>query len=162
LIYRKEIGVPRAHFALSQVEEGQMHSKATQAQWPVIDNVIAPLAAWWRRRSIINENLADLDALNPTEMAHMAQDLGIAPGELRALARHSTDAADLLKKRLHALGLSRAELAKMPNAGLRDMERLCTLCRAKGRCAHDLATDPDDPVWHRYCPNEQTLTSLMR
>jgi hypothetical protein len=133
-----------------------MHSN----HWPVIDNVIAPLAKWWRRRSIINENLADLDALSPTEMASMARDLGIAPGDLRTLACYSTDAADLLEERLHALGLSRAELTA--KVELRDMERLCTLCKAKGRCAHDLAADPDDPIWHRYCPNEQILTSLVR
>lgn len=139
-----------------------MHSDPTQIHWPVIDNVIAPLAEWWRRRSIIRENLADLDALSPAAMAHMAQDLGIAPGDLRALACHHTDAADLLAKRLHALGLSSAELAKTTNSELRDMERVCTLCGAKGRCANDLATDPDGPVWRRYCPNEQTLTSLMR
>src|SRR4051794_8256008 len=76
--------------------------------------------------------------------------------------RHYTNAAELLEKRLHALGLSSAELAQTAQAELRDMERLCTLCQSKRRCARDLANNPDDPAWHRYCPNEQTLTSLAR
>ena len=77
-----------------------MHPNATQAHWPVIDNVIAPLAEWWRRHAILRENLADLDAFSPAEMARMAQDVGLAPSDLRQLARHCSDAADLLDRRL--------------------------------------------------------------
>jgi hypothetical protein len=139
-----------------------MNPNTTQAHWPVIDNVVAPLAEWWRRHAVMRENLADLDALGPEETGRMAQDVGIAPGELRELARHDSDAAGLLEKRLRVLGLSSAELVTTAPAELRDLERLCTLCRSKGRCAHDLATDPDTPAWHQYCPNEQTLTSLAR
>ena len=139
-----------------------MHPKATQAHWPVIDNVIAPLAAWWRRNAMTRENLADLEAFSPAEMARMAQDVGLSPGELRDLARHCSDAADLLDSRLGSLGLTSAGLAATAPAELRDMERLCTLCAAKGRCARDLAADPADPVWRQYCPNEQTLSSLAR
>jgi hypothetical protein len=139
-----------------------MHPNATQAHWPVIDNVIAPLAEWWRRHATLRENLADFDAFSPSEMARMAQDVGLAPSDLRQLARHCSDAADLLDRRLGALGLTTAGLAATAPAELRDMERLCTLCASKGRCARDLAADPADPVWRQYCPNEQTLTSLAR
>jgi hypothetical protein len=139
-----------------------MHPKAIQANWPVIDNVIAPLAEWWRRNATTRENLADLDSFSPGEMARMAQDVGLAPSDLRQLARHCSDAADLLDRRLGALGLTTAGLAATAPAELRDMERLCTLCASKGRCARDLAADPADPVWRQYCPNEQTLASLAR
>jgi hypothetical protein len=139
-----------------------MNSNAIQAHWPVIDNVIAPLAQWWRQQSFIRENLADLAAFGPEETARMAQDVGLAPGDLHALAHHAPDAARLLDKRLAWLGLSASELAKTAPAELRDMERLCTLCRSKGRCAHDLGADPDDPAWRQYCPNEGTLLSLAR
>lgn len=139
-----------------------MDPKVTQAQWPIVDNVIAPLADWWRRHASIQENLADLAAFGPGEMARMAQDVGVAPSELRQLARHCADAADLLDRRLEALGLSSAELVKTAPAELRDMERLCTLCVSKGRCSRDLGADPSDPVWRQYCPNEQTLVTLAR
>jgi hypothetical protein len=95
-------------------------------------------------------------------MARMAQDIAIPASDLRELARHCTDAANLLDRRLDNLGLTKAELAQTAPAQLRDMERLCTLCVSKGRCARDLATDPSDPVWRQYCPNEETIVALAR
>ena len=44
----------------------------------------------------------------------------------------------------------------------RDMERLCTMCESKGRCARDLSADPKDPVWRKYCPNEPALVALVQ
>ena len=131
-------------------------------EWPIIDNVVAPLAEWWRRHATVRENLSDLEAFGPAEMARMAQDIGISASDLRELARHSSDAADLLERRLEALGMNASDLAKTASAELRDMERLCTLCQSKGRCARDLGADPSDPVWRQYCPNEETLVSLAR
>ena len=128
--------------------------------WPLIDNVIAPLAEWWRRHAAIRENMSDLEAFAPAEMARMAQDVGIPSSDLRELARHCSEAADLLDRRLHALGMSASEVAKTAPAELRDMERLCTFCQSKGRCARDLAEDSSDPIWRQYCPNEETLIAL--
>ena len=83
--------------------------------------------------------------------------LGIPASDLRELARHCSDAADLLERRLAALGMNASELAATAPAELRDMERLC---QSKGRCARDLGADASDPVWRQYCPNEQTLVAL--
>jgi hypothetical protein len=130
--------------------------------WPVIEHLIGPLAEWWRRRAAVRENLTDLDAFSPEEMARMAQDVGISASDLRALATHCTDAADLLDRRLEALGIDSGQLALSGPAELRDMQRLCTTCQSKGRCARDLADDPDDPVWRQYCPNEETLIELAQ
>ena len=78
------------------------------------------------------------------------------------VATHCSDAADLLDRRLEACGLSAADLAQTAAAELRDMERLCTTCESKGRCARDYAADPTDPVWLEYCPNHDTITQLAR
>ena len=134
----------------------------TPDEWPIIRNVIGPLADWWRRRAIVRQNLTDLDAFDAGDMARMAQDVGLTASELRALASHCSDAADLLERRLAACGLSTTELAQTAPAELRDMERLCTTCQSKGRCARDLAADPADPVWRKYCPNEQALMEFAR
>jgi hypothetical protein len=139
-----------------------MQPKSTQPSWPIIDNVVAPLADWWRRHAQTQASLADLDSLGPSEMARMAQDVGIPASDLRVLAQHCSDAADLLERRLGAFGMKASELVRTAPAELRDMERLCTLCRSKGRCARDLAADPSDPVWRQYCPNEETIVSLAR
>jgi hypothetical protein len=130
------------------------------APWPIVDHVIAPLAEWWRRRAAVRENLDDLDAFGAAEFARMAHDVGLAASDLRSLAAHCTDAASLLERRVTALGMNSGDLAKTSTAQLRDMERLCTLCGSKGRCARDLGAHPSDPVWKEYCPNEATLTEL--
>jgi hypothetical protein len=131
-------------------------------EWPIIANVIVPIADWWRRHAAIRDNLESLNSIGADEMARVAHDVGLSPGDLRALATHCSDAADLLDRRLDAVGLSVKELANTVPAELRDMERLCTMCASKGRCARDLAADPQDPVWRKYCPNEPAITALAR
>jgi len=140
-----------------------MSSKTIEARdWPALEHFIGPIAEWWRRRAAIRENLTDLNAFGPEDMARMAQDVGISASDLRALATHCTDAADLLDRRLAALGIDSGQLAQAGLAELRDMQRLCTTCQSKGRCAHDLVDDPDDPVWRQYCPNEEALIELAQ
>jgi len=126
----------------------------------LIDNIIGLLAAWWRRQRSIHQNQDNLAAFSPDEMARIAQDVGLSPSELRSLAGHCSDAADLLDQRLGVVGLDPKALARTVPNELRDMERLCTLCQSKGRCARDLAAGPYDPVWRQYCPNEATITEL--
>ena len=112
----------------------------TEAQnWPIIDNVIGPLADWWRRHAAVRDNLTSLNELGPDEVSRMAHDVGVTPSDLRALATHCSEATNLLEHRLAALGLSAAELHDSAPTELRDMERLCTMCTSKGRCARDLA-----------------------
>jgi hypothetical protein len=143
------------------MQEDSMQPKtAERFDWPVIVNVIAPLAAWWRRRSMAHENLESLSAFSPAEMDRIAQDVGLSSSELWTLAAHSPDEAELLQRRLAAVGLDPKELAQSATTDLRDMERLCTLCGSKVRCSHDLAAAPRDPAWRKYCPNEATITQL--
>ena len=117
----------------------------TPDEWPIIRNVIGPLADWWRRRAIVRRNHTDLDAFNAVDMARMARDVGLTASDLRALANHCSDAADLLQPRLAACGVSAKELAQTAPTELRDMERLCTMCGSKGRCARDLSL-PTRPI----------------
>jgi len=145
------------------LREALMQPKQTESQnWPFLDNVIGPLADWWRKHAEVRDNQANLDALGPDELARVAQDVGIPASDLRKLAQHCSDAADLLEYRIASLGLSASDLAHDAPARLRDMERLCTMCEHKGRCARDLAADASDPIWRRYCPNEAALTELQR
>jgi len=136
--------------------------QATRTQnWPFLDNVIGPIADWWRKHAEMRNNLTGLDSLGPDELARVAQDVGIGSSDLRALAQHCSDAADLLEFRLASLDLDRDDLARNAPTQLRDMERLCTMCNHKGHCARDLAADPSDPIWRRYCPNERTFSELQ-
>src|SRR5689334_1775159 len=125
---------------------------AETTHWPFIDNVIGPLADWWRRHASTRDNVRNLDGFDPEEMARVARDVGVSPSDLRTLASHCTDAANLLERRLAALGVGASGLRHEAPAELRDMERLCTMCENKARCARDLAADANDPVWRKYCP----------
>jgi hypothetical protein len=108
------------------------------------------------------ENASDLEGLGPEELARVASDVGVSASELRALSQHCSDAAELLERRIVALDIDPKVLARDAGGELRDMQRLCTMCESKGRCARDLAADPDDEVWRKYCSNQEALVDLSR
>jgi len=107
----------------------------------------------WQRRISANE----VEQLDPQEMKCLAQDLGIPAGELCILAAKDKNAADLLARRMETLGL---DPARVDSAVMRDLQRCCSKCKDKGRCVHELEDHPRDPLWPKYCPNDQTLAAL--
>jgi hypothetical protein len=130
--------------------------------WPFLQHVVLPIAAWWRKHAETYENASDLEGLGPEELARVASDVGVSAWELRALSQHCSDAAELLERRIVALDMDPKVLARDAGGALRDMQRLCTMCESKGRCTRDLAADPDDEVWRKYCPNKEALIDLSR
>ena len=44
---------------------------------------------------------------------------------------------------------------------MRDLQRLCTTCGDKGRCAHELADGTAAAHFHEFCPNAFTLDALF-
>ena len=112
---------------------------------------------WWRARRAGMAELAGCDAV---ELGRMAREFGLSAGELKALAAAGPGAADLLNKRLQALGIDPQEIAAV--AGLKqDLQCRCSMCDSKSECARDLKTDPKSPSWEQYCPNEATLSALV-
>ncbi len=91
----------------------------------------------------------DIDAI--------ARELSLSTSAFRRMAQ-SPGSPELLSKRL---GFSENALAARHGDVMRDLQRVCGLCRAKARCAADAGKEkytglPDD------CPNEQTLRALGR
>jgi hypothetical protein len=74
--------------------------------------------------------------------------------------RDLAECADLLKSRMMALDLDCQEVARLAPEALHDLQRVCTLCSRRRRCARDLAGTPLDPHWKDYCPNVATLLAL--
>ena len=109
---------------------------------------------WLRRRA----RLAEFDNSDPTEMQHMAHDLGTSVSELRILAGQDGDAADLLLRRLRSLNI---DPAKIEPAVTRDLQRCCSQCGQKVLCEHELEDHPKATSWPKYCPNEQTIDALV-
>jgi len=116
-------------------------------------------AIWQRCRDWANAE-SELESCGEEGVERMAHDAGISAPELRQLARHGSRPADLLLDRMAALHLDQDEVLRREPAVLRDLQRVCTLCDTRRQCTCDLARDPSDSVWKRYCPNVQTLMAL--
>lgn len=113
-------------------------------------------AVWtdfWRRHSASSE----LDAFDRTELALLAQDVGLTVADLLAVARHDGKSAELLARRMEEFGI---DYHHVDAAVLRDMQRCCVECEYRELCAHELEDKPKIAIWPGYCPNEQTLTAL--
>jgi uncharacterized protein DUF6455 len=94
------------------------------------------------------------------EIERIARDVRMSPAELRAVAKRGHEAANLLLERMAALDLDPAEVAQVGPETFRDLQRVCSLCESKRRCARDLSRDAAAPQWQDYCPNAQTLMAL--
>ncbi len=118
------------------------------------------LTRWWRNWKRQYAATRELDACGDGEVAHLAQDLGVSTSELRTLAGRWPDSADLLRRRMDALGIDAAQVGQLDPEGLRDLQRVCGQCADEKRCEHDLRRDAGDGSWRGYCPNVDTLDAL--
>jgi hypothetical protein len=120
----------------------------------------SPLEAIWQWcRGFVGSR----STLAPCEIEgadRMAHDIGVSTAELHDLASRGPHSANLLCRRMDVLDLDQNEVARTERATFQDLQRVCSLCDGKKRCARDLARNPDDPVWKDYCSNAQTLTAL--
>ena len=128
------------------------------------ENLTSLLTTAWRQLKAATNNLRqrsasihEIEHLDPQETRCLVQDLGIPAGELRILAAKDKNAADLLARRMETLGL---DPTRVDFAVMRDLQRCCSKCKDKGRCVHELEDHPREPLWPKYCPNEQTLAAL--
>jgi hypothetical protein len=124
----------------------------------VYNTVADGVARAWRRWVGAGE-MADMECCAKPQLERMAQDIGVSIPELHRLSRLGPDAADLLPKRMAALGIDRAEVGRTEPAVLHDMQRVCALCEHHKRCAGDL-TQGRNGHWEDYCPNVATLKAL--
>ena len=67
---------------------------------------------------------------------------------------------DLLGARITSLGLSAASVGESQPALMQTLQRACSSCALKSRCARDLASTKRASSVAAYCPNEPTLKSL--
>ena len=118
------------------------------------------LAHWWRSRNGRRRAMADFDRCGPAEMERIARDVGVSGADLSILAGKWPDAADRLYWRMNEIKLDRMAVTHADPQVMRDLQRVCTVCGSKWRCEHELANNPSDPAWQKYCPNATTLSAL--
>jgi hypothetical protein len=110
---------------------------------------------WWRYHD-------ELGSLPRDELEHMAGEFGMTGRDLEDLAAKGPHAADLLYRRMAALGLSRSDVERIGHGLMRDLEKTCACCNDKSQCKKDLAARPGDATWKDYCPNAVSLESVGR
>ena len=126
--------------------------------YPIVQDLIESFAAWLKHRRELNE----MRQLDRTDFDRIANDLRIAPEDLEELVRHGRHSADELPKMLEQLGIDEQRLGQAQPLLLRDMERVCSLCRHKPQCDRDLADGSAAENYHGYCGNAATLEALDR
>jgi hypothetical protein len=124
-------------------------------------SIWASTVRWWKNRVGNWSSRAAVDALDPETAKRIARDIGVDTNELRALAGKWPDSASLLERRMAAHRLDADAIEKAQPAVSRDLKKMCSLCRDKPQCEHDLDTASTDPAWQRYCPNSYTLQALI-
>jgi uncharacterized protein YjiS (DUF1127 family) len=124
--------------------------------YPRLQPLIDALAGWLQHRRALGE----LRQMDQETVNRIAGDLRISSGDLDELVRNGPHAADELPKMLEALGVDEAALARSEPLVLRDMERVCALCKDKSRCHDDLAAGTAKTHYEDYCLNAPTIGSL--
>lgn len=108
----------------------------------------------------IRSRLGDLDSLAPAELDRIARDLGLSATDLLSGSHGDPKNVELLMKMLDALGLDPEVLAREGTV-LRDMERLCGMCKSTGQCRSDLESGDAAEYFTDYCMNKTTLEQLL-
>jgi hypothetical protein len=124
--------------------------------YPRVEFLIEGFADWLKHR----RELKELRQLDRGELDRIASDLRVTPGDLDELVRQGPHAADELPRMLKALGIDEAALARAEPLVLRDMERVCAMCRHKRQCDDDLAAGTAAAHYEDYCLNASTIDRL--
>jgi len=97
------------------------------------------------------------------EIEHLAQECGIATGDLRTFAKLGIHDAYLLRCRMHILRVGPDRYLDSEPGNFCELQRNCSACASHRRCALDLKhdlMDPTRPDWQDYCPNVAMLKML--
>lgn len=123
-------------------------------------SLVEVISQWWQDWTNPQSNFSNLSCCVTYEVERVAREVGVTVAELKALARLGPDAADLLPRRVAALGLNSDEVMRAEPRTVQDLQRVCSLCECQKQCARDLAHNSTDSAWEKYCPNVETLKAL--
>lgn len=129
--------------------------------YPALDMVLNSIADWVNSHRFASGGEAGLSRCDRNEVMQIARDVGVTPDELHMLATRGPHSADLVTKMLVALGVDPQVLSDKEPLVMRDLQRLCSGCVDKGRCARELADGTAPAHFHEFCPNAYTLDALI-
>ncbi|MGP9813958.1 hypothetical protein ACTZWT_20800 [Rhodopseudomonas sp. NSM] len=129
---------------------------ANSRPYPFVDRLIETFADWLKHRRDVSE-MCQFDA---AEFSRIAHDLGVTSTDLDELVRQGPHKVEELPLLLKALGISEEAIARTQPLVMRDLERVCALCRHKSECDHDIADGSLADHYQAYCANKVTLDAL--
>lgn len=109
----------------------------------------------WRRGRQYREWLS----LDEAGRESRLRDLGLAGVDASLFRSDGSSAYDQLPRMMAVHGVDEMTPLVVGNGVKRDLERVCTLCPHKARCARVLDASPD-PEACGFCPNAGTLEAL--
>lgn len=138
-----------------------MSNDAQQQHYPTVEFVLNAVADW------VNDHRAKLGAngfgqCSPDEVARIAADMGMSSRQLSEIVRQGPHAADQLQQMLIALKVDPKHVADSEPLVMRDLQRLCSTCGCKTRCAHELDVGTAAEHFDEFCPNAMTLDALVK
>jgi len=118
---------------------------------------------WQRLIEVRAGELLEVALLCNRRVKYLAYYVGSA--DLRAFVRCSRDDANLLARRMVALGLDPYELTLSDPALVRHVQKQCTLCDNRECCLQAFARESSGAAlrddWRDYCPNALALDMLV-
>lgn len=129
---------------------------AQHETFPTVEFLIGKFADWLKHRRELNE----IRQLNRTDFDAIARDLRVSPDDLDRLVEIGPHSADEMPKMLEALGIDVEDLERTQPLMVRDMQRVCAMCRDKPHCHSDLAAGTAAEHYKEYCPNAPTIDVL--
>ena len=129
---------------------------AQQENYPAAGFLIGKFVDWLKHRRELNE----VRRMNRSEFDLIAQDLRVSPDDLDRLIAAGPHSADEMPKMLEALGIDLENLVRTEPLLVRDMQRVCSLCRDKAHCHGDFAAGTAVEHYKEYCPNAPSIDAL--
>jgi hypothetical protein len=126
--------------------------------YPRVEYLIDHFAGWLKHRRELNE----MRQLDRADFNRIAADLEVSPDDLDELVRRGPHAADELPVLLKALGIDGTALERTQPLVVRDMERVCAMCRHKAQCDRELIAGTAAEHFQGYCANAPTIAGLER
>lgn len=127
-----------------------------ETPYPTVELVIGKFVDWLKHR----RELSEIRRMNRTDFDMIAQDLRVSPDDLDRMVEAGPHSADEMPKMLEALGIDLDDLVRTKPLLVRDMERVCALCRDKAQCHGDFAAGTAAEHYKDYCPNAPTIEAL--
>ena len=129
---------------------------AQHVTYPTVEFLIGKFTDWLKHRRELNE----IRRMNRTDFDAIARDLRVSPDDLDRLVQVGPHGADEMPQMLNALGIEVEDLIRTEPLLVRDMQRVCAMCRDKAQCHSDFAAGTAAEHYKEYCLNAPTIEAL--